>query len=189
MLKDSSLSLYEVSKYSGFKTQSYYTKVFKQETGINPGKFRIDHQYPEYDNHIDKSGHNDLFIEGTSLEDNIAVISGKTLAKVPTLIRRAIFFMDNNYMEKISLKAVADHVSLSRSYFCKIFKQATGFSFIEFLSRLRVQKSLELLDDPGINITDVSGMVGFEEQSYFSRVFKNLTGKSPSNYRTSRTAV
>ncbi|KNY27974.1 helix-turn-helix domain-containing protein [Pseudobacteroides cellulosolvens] len=189
LLNDSGLSLYEVSKQCGFKTQSYFTKVFKQETGISPGKFCINDQYLEYENHIDKIEYNSLFAMGKGLENNIKKIDSKTLTKVPTSVRRAIVFIDKNYMKKISLKTVADHVSLSRSYFCRVFKEGTGLSFIEFILRLRVEKSFELLDDPRINITDVSGMVGFEEQSYFSKVFKSITGQSPSNYRTSKKAV
>lgn len=102
------------------------------------------------------------------------------------VIYKAIEFIKKNYMKKISLDNVSDHVFLSKSYFSKIFKDELGLNYNAYINKLRIDMSKELLLHDNINLIDVSNLVGFEDQSYFSKVFKKITGSSPGKYRESK---
>ena len=102
------------------------------------------------------------------------------------VIYRAVEFIKRNYMKKITLEDVASYVYLSPSYFSKIFKQEMKMSFNNYLNFVRVEMSKKLLLDEKIELVDISNLVGFEEQSYFCKVFKKFTGVTPGRYRESR---
>ena len=74
---------------------------------------------------------------------------------------------------------LAKMVYLSPAYLSRVFKQETGMNFNEYLNRVRIQKAQELLRIREIRMTDISLMVGFEDQSYFTRVFRRMTGTLP----------
>ena len=96
---------------------------------------------------------------------------------------RAAAYMRTNFTGKISLKDVADHVFMSPTYFCKVFKEKTGRTPGVFIAGLRIEESRKLLRDPRVNIADIPALVGFESQSYFTRVFKKVEGCTPGKYR------
>lgn len=102
------------------------------------------------------------------------------------VIYRAVEFIKRNYMKKITLEDAASYVYLSPSYFSKIFKQEMKMSFNNYLNFVRVEMSKKLLLDEKIELVDISHLVGFEEQSYFCKVFKKYTGVTPGRYRESR---
>ena len=68
-------------------------------------------------------------------------------------------------------------------YFCKLVKQNFGKNFITYLNEFRIDRAKELLADPQINIKDVSVEAGYRDANYFTRVFKRMVGKTPSEYR------
>src|SRR5690606_4956502 len=102
------------------------------------------------------------------------------------IIYKAIEFINHKYMEKISLEVVADYVHLSSSYFSKLFKEETGYNFSTYLNNVRVEKSKKLLMNEDISLVDISNLVGFEDQSYFTKVFKKITGTTPGKFREAR---
>jgi YesN/AraC family two-component response regulator len=102
------------------------------------------------------------------------------------VIYKSINYIAGNYMRKISLEEVAAFVYLSPSYFSKIFKEETGTNFVTYLNNYRISVSKRLLMDNSIDIVDISNLVGYEDQSYFSKSFKKLTGVTPGKFRESR---
>lgn len=102
------------------------------------------------------------------------------------VILKSIDYVRNNYMKKLTLDEVAAKVYLSPSYFSKIFKEEMDMNFNTYLNHIRIEMSRKLLEDPSISMMDISYLVGFEDQSYFSKVFKRMTGQSPKKYRESR---
>ena len=102
------------------------------------------------------------------------------------VIYKAINYIKHNYMRKISLEDVASHVFLSASYFSKVFNEGVGCSFNNYLNKVRIDASKRLLMDKSLSIVDVSNISGYEDQSYFNKVFKKITGMSPGRYRESR---
>ena len=99
------------------------------------------------------------------------------------VVFKAIDFMRVNCVKKITLEDVAKHVYLSPSYFSKVFKNETNCSFNTFLNRLRIEKSKQLLLKTDFTIVDVANMSGFEDQSYFTKVFKRVTGLPPNQFK------
>jgi YesN/AraC family two-component response regulator len=109
-----------------------------------------------------------------------------TNVKHVDVIYRAVDYVKRNYMKKITLEEVASHVYLSPSYFSKIFKEEMNTNFNTYLNNIRIEMSKKLLLDDSIVLVDISNLVGYEDQSYFSKVFKKVTGVSPGKYRESR---
>ncbi|MDD4772626.1 MAG: AraC family transcriptional regulator [Eubacteriales bacterium] len=99
------------------------------------------------------------------------------------LLSRAVSYIRNNYMHKISLNDVADHIYLSPSYLSRIFKEEMKTSFNGFLNSVRIEKSKILLLSEQLSIIEVSELVGFSDQSYFNKVFKKITGLTPNKFR------
>jgi two-component system response regulator YesN len=102
------------------------------------------------------------------------------------VIYKAADYIRRNYMKKISLDDVAEHVYLSPSYFSKIFKNEMNCNFSVYLNNVRIEHSKKLLISDKVKLVDVAGLVGFEDQSYFSKVFKKLTGGTPKKFRETR---
>ncbi len=102
------------------------------------------------------------------------------------VIYKSIEFIRRNYMKKVTLDDVAENVSLSPSYFSRIFKQETKTSFNSYLNNVRIEMSKKLLLDEDIPLLDIAVLAGFENQSYYSRVFKQITGLSPRQFREKR---
>lgn len=99
-------------------------------------------------------------------------------------IRSATLLIRQKATEKISLYDVARHVGLSESYFSRLFRKETGMNFIQYLNAQRVEKAKPLLRYTDEKLADIAQAVGYEDHSYFTRVFKDVTGMLPSEYRT-----
>ncbi|MFY4774802.1 helix-turn-helix domain-containing protein [Metabacillus sp. RGM 3146] len=98
-------------------------------------------------------------------------------------IGSAIQYLQLNYSESLTLKALADKVYLSPSYFSRIFKEETGTTFVEYLSFLRVQKAKDLLRMSSLPIDVIANNTGFANSGYFATTFKKVLGITPSEYR------
>jgi AraC-like DNA-binding protein/ligand-binding sensor protein len=102
------------------------------------------------------------------------------------VIYKAIDYIKSRYMTKLTLDDVAKNVFLSPAYFSRVFKEETEYSFSSYLNKVRIEESKKLLRNERINLADIAGMVGYEDQSYFTKVFKKMTGMTPLRYRQSR---
>lgn len=98
-------------------------------------------------------------------------------------VRKAIAFIELNYYNDIDVDTLSRHVHFSRSHFSRLFGRETGLSVPEYLNRVRVERAMELMTDSSLSVLEVAKSVGFEDQFYFSRVFKVLTGRSPLEFR------
>ncbi|MDR2398112.1 MAG: helix-turn-helix domain-containing protein [Spirochaetaceae bacterium] len=99
------------------------------------------------------------------------------------VLRKAQQFIWENYTRKLSLREVAEVAGLSSSYFSTIFKEETGETLSSYVNRLRVEKAATLLTETEASLSEVAGRCGFEDQSWFSKIFKSYTGLSPRTYR------
>lgn len=109
-----------------------------------------------------------------------------TQVKHSDVVYKVMEYVKKNFSKKISLEDVAKHVYLSRSYLSSIFKEETGQSLFSYINQVRVEKSKLYLLDNNVSLVDVAALCGFEDQSYFTKVFKKETGLSPKKYRDSR---
>jgi AraC-like DNA-binding protein len=102
----------------------------------------------------------------------------------PAAITRARDFIQEHQADNLSLTEVAKAVNTSTFYFCKLFKRTTGLNFTEYLSQVRVEKAKSLMPNPNLRISEIAYQVGFQSLTHFNRVFKRITGQSPTVYRT-----
>jgi len=98
-------------------------------------------------------------------------------------LRKAENFILENYTRKISLKEIADIAGLSPPYFSTIFKEEMGENLSKYLNRLRVEKASHLLLETNMSLSEIAACCCFEDQSWFSKIFKAYTGISPGKYR------
>lgn len=91
-------------------------------------------------------------------------------------------YIENHYVEDITLENMAEYVNISPQYFSKLIKKTTGFNFIDWLSMFRVKKAKELLTNSNLSVKEVCFMVGYKDPNYFSRIFKKRVGITPSEF-------
>jgi len=101
----------------------------------------------------------------------------------PPVITKARAYIQEHQTEEISLGQVAKAVNMSSYYFCKMFKKVTGINFTDYVARIRIEKSKNLLLNPNLRISEIAFEVGFQSLTHFNRVFKKILGQSPTEYR------
>ncbi|WOO40211.1 PocR ligand-binding domain-containing protein [Rubellicoccus peritrichatus] len=101
----------------------------------------------------------------------------------PVLVSNAKKYIQERYHEQLSLDDAARAVNASTRHFCKLFKEATGITFTDYLSRVRVEKAKHLLQNPHLRVSEIAFETGFESISQFNRSFKRITGQSPTEFR------
>src|SRR6202167_2368977 len=98
-------------------------------------------------------------------------------------LQRARDFINANLAGDPSISQVANECKLSSSYFARAFKEATGISPHRWLTKQRVERAKELLQDPALGLADIAQACGFVDQSHFTRVFSRSEGYSPGRWR------
>jgi AraC-like DNA-binding protein len=98
-------------------------------------------------------------------------------------IRRAKTYIAEHESDGIPLEEIARALHMSTFYFCKMFRKATGLTFTDYLSRVRVERAKTLLLDPHRRVSEIAYETGFGSLTHFNRVFRKLAGCSPSDYR------
>jgi two-component system response regulator YesN len=123
-----------------------------------------------------------------SLVQNIfQYLQEKKDVKVNRAVTRAREFIKNNFHQDLNLKMVSDYVGLSESHFSNLFTKITGESFIDYLTKIRIEKAKELLTTTNLKIYEIGLKVGYTSIEHFSRVFKKITGASPNSYKDCNT--
>ena len=102
----------------------------------------------------------------------------------PVEIWKARNFIEKHSAEELSLIKVAKVVNVSANHLSEKFKQVTGVNFVEYIAWTRFEKARDLLRNSDLRISEIAFAVGFQSLSQFNRVFKKLSEKSPTQYRT-----
>ncbi|MBN1837594.1 MAG: helix-turn-helix transcriptional regulator [Spirochaetales bacterium] len=121
------------------------------------------------------------------LEDFISTSLTQIAPVPPDSIALAIEYMKNNLDHPLSRDEVARACSMSYGYFSKVFHQRTGHTFTQLLNRFRFERACTILEETGLNISQIALECGFSDQSYFSKVFRRYAGISPKDYRRRQT--
>ena len=98
-------------------------------------------------------------------------------------LKKAEHFILDNFTRKISLEEIATASGFSAPYFSTIFKEEMGENLSSYLNRLRIEKACYMLTDTNLSLSKIVGACGFEDQSWFSKIFKHYAGISPGKYR------
>ena len=96
--------------------------------------------------------------------------------------RHAAEFIAYNYSQPIDVEDIAANVGISRSHLYRVFMKQFSLSPTQYLTEFRINRARSLLEDSNLSIAAVANSVGFEDQLYFSKVFKKVTGMAPSAY-------
>ena len=105
------------------------------------------------------------------------------------IIAETVKYMNKYYREKLTLRDSAAYFHVNQSYLSVLFKQEMGKSFTEYLTMLRLREAKSLLRETNLNLTHISLQCGFEDQSYFSKVFRKTVGMTPKQYRRQNRAT
>ena len=101
-----------------------------------------------------------------------------------TLVTVAQGYIDSHYAEPtLSLEEVASAAQISPGYLSRLLKLETGFSFVDYLTRVRINKAVLMMSDPAVKVYEVAEAVGYQSQHYFSRAFKRVFGRPPVEFR------
>ncbi|GHU79815.1 hypothetical protein FACS1894191_3480 [Clostridia bacterium] len=103
--------------------------------------------------------------------------------KTDKYLKKIVQYIGDHYMEQISLDDLCGHVELSQTYVCQLFKTHIHKTFTQYLSEVRINQACELLGKGDIKTKDVAEKVGFMSSGYFIKVFKEMKGVTPGEYR------
>jgi AraC-like DNA-binding protein/ligand-binding sensor protein len=123
-----------------------------------------------------------IFAQHLAMLSNQVVVQHENAE--PPVIIRAKEYIHEHQTENLRLGHVARAVNTSTFYFCKMFKKVTGINFTDYLSRVRIEKSKNLLLNPNLRVSEIAFEVGFQSLTHFNRVFKKILGQSPTEYRS-----
>lgn len=150
-----------------------------------------------FDEYIEKKPSYELYIKANILNiiaflsrhdyltDSSIFFDEKNIEKVLP----ALNYIDEHYDEQITLEDLSRVLNLNPSYFCRLFKKATNSTFVEYLNFVRVCKSEKKLSSSKESIAEISLNLGFSSVSYFNKVFKNIKGCTPTEYKKSKYAL
>jgi len=110
-------------------------------------------------------------------------IAAPTQKTVDDRIPRMLAFIEKNYEQDLRLEDMAEEFNFNYHYLSAYFHQHMKEGFSDYLNEIRTAKACELLENTDLSIAQISEKVGYSEHSYFCRVFKKVTGKTPSVYR------
>ncbi|MCI8535552.1 MAG: response regulator [Hungatella sp.] len=114
------------------------------------------------------------------VSEEIAKFDNNHMGGVTELILK---YIQQNYKYDISMQDLAKAMNYSEAYFCKLFKQYFNKNFTAYLTEYRVKVAKKMLEQPTVNVKEVGKAVGYMDSNYFTRVFKRLTGQTPTEYR------
>lgn len=103
-------------------------------------------------------------------------------------ILNARIYITKNIESKLSLDEVANHVYLNTSYFSRLFRQEMGITFIEYVTGLKMDRAKELLDQTAYSLGEICERLGYDNHSYFIKLFKNSVGNTPNEYKRNQSS-
>lgn len=106
-----------------------------------------------------------------------------TDASIPDFIADAIDFINKNYAEDISLEDVAKHTYMNPGYLSKLLKNYTNETYIDYLTKIRINKAKELLASTNYKVSAIGIAVGYNYSQHFHKIFKKVVGITPIEYR------
>ena len=99
------------------------------------------------------------------------------------IIRQAMKYIEENYNEDIKLARLAKEIYISPDYFSRLFKKVAGCTYVEYITKIRIENAKILLTNPIISVAEVAKKTGYSDPNYFSKVFKKNVGMSPTQYK------
>lgn len=124
-----------------------------------------------------------LLLLKTCMADNHQFSSAGCSCEVRPEIMNAVNYINRNYQEQLTLDDVAGKVHMSKYYFCRLFHQATGATFLEYLNNVRLAKAHQMLTQTGLSLSEIAARTGFSSSVHLSRVFRASYKQPPNEFR------
>ena len=116
-------------------------------------------------------------------ETSLVVVDDVKVLSKRTEVLDACQYVSLHLNRKISLDEVAEHLYMNPSYFSRLFKKETGETFIEYVNKMKVHRAKELLDQTNLPVAKICEALGYDNHSYFIKMFKTVAGVTPQEYR------
>jgi len=113
----------------------------------------------------------------------LSVVLAKLAQRERNIIRDIADYIERHYHEEMTLQHISDRFYLSREYISRRFKQEFGENISDYIARVRIEKAKQLLLSPNLRIAQIAEIIGYQDEKYFSKVFKKMVGQSPNEYR------
>lgn len=123
------------------------------------------------------------------LDKYFTLLSQNENKKNSLYIQSALKIVEKDTNNNITLERISKELALTPQYFSRLFKEQTGVNFIDFVTEKRVNKAKHLLETTQESVRDISRITGYDDVNYFSRVFKKITGLTPTEYRLKSNAT
>jgi AraC-like DNA-binding protein len=169
-------------------TESQFKKVTKLSEKLGLGVSRETLRKAYFSGKVISQKEHDSVVKLlTIFAQHLAMLSNQVFIQQensePPVITKARAYIHEHQTEEIKLGQVAKAVNMSSYYFCKSFKKVIGINFTDYVARVRIEKSKNLLLNPNLRISEIAFEVGFQSLTHFNRVFKKILGQSPTDYR------
>lgn len=99
------------------------------------------------------------------------------------LVKQAAAYIDEHYFEELTLSSLAEQFHVESSYFSRLFRQETGENVMLYIAKTRVRRAQEYMKEEGRSLTEIAFLTGYDDYTYFNRVFRKMTGMSPREYK------
>lgn len=149
---------------------------------------QVFHEKPTESDVVSQKEHDSAMKLLTIFAQHLSMVSNQVFIQrensEPPVIAKARAYIQEHQAEELSLNQVAKAVNMSSYYFCKMFKKITGINFTDYVARVRIEKSKNLLLNPNLRVSEIAFEAGFQSLTHFNRVFKKIVGQSPTHYRS-----
>jgi two-component system response regulator YesN len=102
---------------------------------------------------------------------------------ISPIVVKNLEIVEDKYMESLSIQQISKELNVSPNYLSSLFKKEIGMNFVEYLTQYRLRKSIELMNDSSLKLYEIAGKVGYEDENYYSKVFRKYYHMSPSEFR------
>lgn len=184
----STFSILEAGNLDGIKSKVFwFFAIIIRIANENNNNFSqlIDTDLDVINKLNEAASYKELVAEAT---DIIEMITKNMLSSIyrgrSQIVAKALQYINKNYNEKISLKDIETNLHVNSSYFSTLFKHEMGVTFTDYLNSMKIERACGLLTNTNFSIIDISLSTGFDDQSYFTKVFKKSKGVTPKEYRS-----
>lgn len=141
------------------------------------------HSNDDYSDYLIKKHLNELFIFLIRL--NRGTVYSAANFETSRMISNATRYISGNFEKQLTLEEVAENAGMSKSHFCRLFKEKTGFNFSSYLTGVRINEAAKMLCSTDLSITEIASQCGYNDSAYFAMIFKKIKGTTPLKYRNS----
>lgn len=122
---------------------------------------------------------------GDFVDSSITGSTGEVADTTRGTVHQAAKFIREHYFEQLTLGFLAEKYHVEKTYFSRMFRKETGTTLLSYITRVRIDRAKELITEGTISLTEIAFMVGYDDYTYFNKVFRKTEGMSPSDYRKS----